>query len=80
MDTQNTKSREPGVLPAIMRYAVAEERVEAFEEPALRYDPESQLTFDDEMRCGGRSSGCTKATYSTPQVGKDPEGDYAADD
>jgi hypothetical protein len=61
-----------------MRFAHIE-RAYPFQAPTFAYDAETQTTDDLGYSCG-ESSGCTKATYSTPKVGKDPEGDYAADD
>ena len=66
-------------LPLIMKMANVEVKVEVVKAPCFQYDHERQVTTTDETM-SGESSGCTKATYSTEKVGKDPEGDYAADD
>lgn len=65
--------------PLVVSFAKHAENPPAYCAPEFGYDPETQvgrITY----YAGGNSSGCTKATYSTASVGKDPEGDYAADD
>lgn len=66
-------------LPLIMKMANVETKVEILKAPRFEYDQDKQTTTTVETM-SGKSSGCTKATYSTEKVGKDPEGDYAADD
>jgi len=44
------------------------------------YDPATQLSREIIHFGSSDRTGCTKATHGTPMVGKDPEGDYAADD
>jgi len=79
MQVKQQASTTPPCVPLLMRHAQVEQSY-PFKAPNFSYDPDTQTTADPEYRCGGESSGCTKATYSTPKVGKDPEGDYAADD
>jgi hypothetical protein len=66
--------------PLLMSFARIDEDVKAFILPDASYDPFTQVSKMPMHAGSSERSGCTKATYSTPEVGKDPEGDYAADD
>lgn len=67
-------------LPLLMRRATPMQNPVGIAEDSIVYDPVSQTSTEVRHAGSPNRSGCTKATHSTPMVGKDPEGDYAADD
>jgi len=67
-------------MPVLLRHATPMRNPQAQPQDQIIYDPVTQMSRET-IQCGSSErTGCTKATHSTPMVGKDPEGDYAADD
>jgi hypothetical protein len=76
----STARSMPKVLPLLMRRATPMVDPEGIPQDAIIYDPRTQMSTEIVRAGESNRTGCTKATHSTPRVGKDPEGDYAADD
>ena len=67
-------------MPVLLHHATPMRNPQAQPQDQIIYDPVTQISRET-IQCGSSErTGCTKATHSTPMVGKDPEGDYAADD
>lgn len=67
-------------LPLLLRAATPILDPKGIPQHAIVYDPLTQMSTEVIRAGESNRTGCTKATHSTPSVGKDPEGDYAADD
>lgn len=77
--TNNSKSVNP--FPILMRMATKMEDPQGVPQNRVIYDRVSQVSHEIiGYDMSSERTGCTKATRSTPMIGKDPEGDYAADD
>jgi len=75
------KPQTPLVPPLLLRRATAMTNPSAVPQDRIVYDPRTQISKEITIYGGSSErTGCTKASHSTPMVGKDPEGDYAADD
>jgi len=67
-------------MPILLRHATPMFNPQAQPHDQIVYDPRTQMSREIVQYGSSERTGCTKATHSTPSVGKDPEGDYAADD
>ena len=67
-------------MPILLRHATPMFNPQAQPQDLIIYDPRTQISREITQYGSADRTGCTKATHSTPMVGKDPEGDYAADD
>ena len=74
------KPQTPLVPPLLLRRATAMTNPSAVPQDRIVYDPRTQISKEITIYGNSERTGCTKASYSTPKVDKDPEGDYAADD
>jgi len=75
-----TAGRRMVPMPVLLRHATPMFNPQAQPQDHIIYDPVSQISREITQYGSSDRTGCTKASHSTPMVGKDPEGDYAADD